>query len=86
MKLVPHHGPLRGQERTGTRDEDELDKDLQANLSEFRLELLSKWAEITRKCALNGRDAVRCHEVIAVAEKIENTATCYCYWFGSPLV
>ena len=42
---------------TGTRREDELDKDLQANLSLLRLELreLSKGAEITRKCALNGK-------------------------------
>ena len=48
-----HDLALRGLRRV----DDVFEKDSQANLSQLRLELreLAKWADITRKCALNGK-------------------------------
>ena len=53
------------------RGDDVFEKDSQASLSQLRLELrkLAKWADITRKCASNGkpsnvREAVSCQTAV----------------------
>ena len=58
--------------RTGTGGDEELEKDSQANLSQWRLELreLAQWAEITRKCAVNG-EPIHVREAVCAKQRFD---------------